>query len=351
MKRIVLKRRMTVRTPKLATAILLLAMVSASGGSAQEQAFETAVEQIHAQLLRVIPIGERVLVFDLTDLDGKITPFGRYLAAKISLRMTANREYQVVDRIATDYVLKEQELQMSDAVDPKSAVKLGRIVGATAIIYGTVSELPDAIGTDIRVASVERGTLIGGASYRITKTREVASLVGTIMQKGEEQAKELEAYRTKVLADVETERQARVRAIDAEIAGKRSELDRLEAEIKAKSAVLVEAQARKAELPRVDEQIKRIHTEIDALNGAVLPKLKIGMSLEQVKSVLGESSIRLASSSYQRNPTYVVGKYFLLFTGVSLTRVVLLGSKDPPGRLVVDSKIAAEIYGVNVGSY
>ena len=95
-----------------------------------ETLFDTETEKIADSLITHLPIGSNVLVFDMTDLNGVITHFGRYMAEKLHVNMSALREINIVDRGGIELIMKEQEFQMSGNIEPASAVKIGSLVGA-----------------------------------------------------------------------------------------------------------------------------------------------------------------------------------------------------------------------------
>ncbi len=298
-----------------------------------ETLFDIETEEIVASLITHLPIGSNILIFDITDLNGIITHFGRYMAEKLHVNMSTLREIKVVDRGGIELILKEQEFQMSGNVDPASAVKIGSLVGADYIIYGTVTELPTEIEVDMKVVSIEKGTIVGGVSHQIAKTRGVARLVGTIVKTEEQQQKELEAHRKAILKDIEEEEKR-----------KRRELGRLEEEIKKKSIIIAEYEKRKEELQQKNNYITRIHREIDALNLSVIQKLKIGMTLQQIKTLLGTNNVHRDTSD-----VYVSGWYFLVFNGNVLGKIVKIGSTGILG--VIDDSVGAKVTGVNIGKY
>jgi hypothetical protein len=305
----------------------------------QDNFFDVETDKIINSLITYLPIDSKVLIYDLTDLNGVITHFGRYLAQKLYVKMSNLREIKLIDRKGIDLILKEQELQMSEAIEPSSVVEIGKLIGANFIVYGTLSELSAVIDIDFRIVNVEKGTVIGGTSHQIEKTREVARLVGSIIKSQEQQQKELAAYRETVLMEIEKEKDEMLRKIQEEETNKKQELKKLEEQIREKSIIIAEYEKKKAELQESNAYIKKIHREIDSLNWSVLEKLKIGMTLKQVISVLGNENVHKATNS-----VYVVGRYFLVFNGVVLGKVVKIEDD-------IDDPYAASARGKNICIY
>ena len=305
-----------------------------------EEDINIIAESIENQL----PYKSRVLILDFEDIDGVITHFGRYLADKLYIRLSnIQSNIQVIDRRKTDLVLKEQEFQISGYVDKSTAVKISSLTGATHIVNSVVTELANTINIDVKILNVESGTVIGGISHQIIKSREIVSLIRTIIKSEEKKQKELEDERQAILKEIEEEKQKRMVALEEEERQKKAELEKLEQEIREKSIVIAEYDKKKQVLKEKNAYITKIHAEIDRLNRSIEQKLKIGMTFEQVWSVLG--------IKYPSSRCVIVGKYFLIFEGGALVKVVLIGSRSQSGATIIDSCNSAGSIGVNVSSY
>jgi TolB-like protein len=71
------------------------------------------------------------------------------------------RRFRVIERSAIDKIVSEQKIQASGFVDDKTAVKLGKIAGADALVIGNISLTGSAVKISARLVDVETGeTLI-----------------------------------------------------------------------------------------------------------------------------------------------------------------------------------------------
>ncbi|MEW5799827.1 MAG: CsgG/HfaB family protein [Bacteroidota bacterium] len=71
------------------------------------------------------------------------------------------RRFRVIERSAMDKIVSEQKIQASGFVDDKTAVKLGKIAGADALVIGNISMNGTAVKISARLVDVETGeTLI-----------------------------------------------------------------------------------------------------------------------------------------------------------------------------------------------
>jgi len=65
---------------------------------------------------------------------------GKGISLLLEQKLVQDAKYRVIDRNAMDKILKEQNFSNSDRVDPTSAAKIGRILGVSAIITGSITQ-------------------------------------------------------------------------------------------------------------------------------------------------------------------------------------------------------------------
>ncbi len=70
------------------------------------------------------------------------------------------RRFKVIERSAMDKIVAEQKLQASGFVDDKSAVKLGKIAGADALVIGSISLADGKVKISARLVDVETAETI-----------------------------------------------------------------------------------------------------------------------------------------------------------------------------------------------
>lgn len=149
-------------------------------GRAIAQGYEQQLRTVCASLrARLVSQGKTTAaVVDFTDLSGNVTPLGRFLAEELSGCLVAETtDLQVVERLRLNTVLREQKLAESPIIDPATAKKLGEIVGAQAIITGTLTPLGDSVRLSVRALDVGTARVIGAASADIPKTRAIDDLL------------------------------------------------------------------------------------------------------------------------------------------------------------------------------
>ncbi|MDX9857497.1 MAG: CsgG/HfaB family protein [candidate division Zixibacteria bacterium] len=83
-----------------------------------------------------------------------LADFFAYDFAKIS-------DFRVIERDKIDYILKEIELQQSGAVDKATAVRVGKILGARYMVFGSITQLDaNTARMVVRAVSVETSEII-----------------------------------------------------------------------------------------------------------------------------------------------------------------------------------------------
>ncbi|MBI2118642.1 MAG: hypothetical protein HYT97_03340 [Elusimicrobia bacterium] len=62
------------------------------------------------------------------------------LQEKIIARLSSNPRFQIIERQELENLLKEQKLQTSGAVENETAVNMGKVLGAQAILMGSINQ-------------------------------------------------------------------------------------------------------------------------------------------------------------------------------------------------------------------
>lgn len=272
-------------------------------------------------LSQLLPVGSTVFINDHSDFNGVISYFGKYLAVKISNRLTKNKNFTVVDRNSIELILKEQKFQYSGAVDEKTAVELGKMVGASVIVFGTITEFTNKVSIDSKILSVKTAKVIGTTDYSINKTKDVADLIATVISSSEKQKKELEQERQKILQQIDLERENKLAGLELEERQLKQKIVNLEREYREKSVVLKEYQVQKEKLRKIKNEITKIHREIDQASSKI-SLLKIGMTVDEVVKIIGD---RFHYDTY--GDCGSVGKYILVFESSVLIRGCMIGDR------------------------
>jgi len=82
----------------------------------------------------------KIALGDFVNPRGKIDQHARDVADLLTSRMIASGRFEVVDREHLKTILKEQTLAASGLIDETSAPELGKLLGASALIFGRIQQ-------------------------------------------------------------------------------------------------------------------------------------------------------------------------------------------------------------------
>lgn len=116
-----------------------------------------------------------VAVWDLVSYNqpGTDAPdLGDLLAARIIETLKDSGAYQVIERERLILVLEEQNLGTTSIVDESTRLKIGQIVGARYMVFGSYFVVADTMRLDLRLVEVETGNILK-ATQKMTFTTNV----------------------------------------------------------------------------------------------------------------------------------------------------------------------------------
>ncbi len=122
-----------------------------------QEAARTALAQ-EATLADTAPTAGTVAVFPFlfTGADARFAPLGRALAELTTSDLARLGRVTVLERARVQFLLDELALSESGRVDPSTAVRSGRILGAGRVVQGSVeatTDAVDALATPVPVAT------------------------------------------------------------------------------------------------------------------------------------------------------------------------------------------------------
>ena len=315
------------------TILVFLSCIPPSSSSdivAGDDILSKTIQSYADSLGHLLPVGSTVFINDHSDFNGVTSYFGKYVAVKISNRLTKNKNFTIVDRNSIELILKEQKFQYSGVVDEKTAVKLGKIIGASVIVFGTITEFTNKVSIDSKVLNVQNAKIIGTSDYSINKTEDVATLIATVISSSEQQKKQLERERQKILREIELERENKLAGLELEELELKQKIVNLEKEYREKSVVLKEYKVKQEELRRVESEIAKMHRAIDKASNKI-SMLKIGMHFKEVEKIIGDRF------NYTRFPDCsIIGRYILVYQQGILIKGCMAGDRTTYGSVVDD---------------
>ena len=175
----------------MTTGLLLVVLTVLFSSSCFAQAeMEENLDQLAAQIVtamdeNVLPgtSGEkiRIVVLDFLDLEGNVTSLGRFVAEELTTRLFQTKRFEVIERQLLNKVLDELKLSASGFVDSGSAQELGSILGASAIVSGTLSALGESVRINARLIATNTGTIFAAASAQIPRDEAIDHLLAKVI--------------------------------------------------------------------------------------------------------------------------------------------------------------------------
>src|SRR5687768_13494907 len=91
----------------------------------------------------------------------ELEPLRKGIADMLVTELAGNPRIRVVERDQLQKLLDEQNLSRTDNIDPATAVKLGRVLGAGHMIFGTyVTDFKNNMRLDVRAVDVETSRIV-----------------------------------------------------------------------------------------------------------------------------------------------------------------------------------------------
>jgi hypothetical protein len=123
---------------------------------------ENAVKYGTEVLLEDIPARAVVAVISIASGDRAMT---EYVIGEVEY-LLVNSNLRVVDRRRLDTVMQEQKFQMTGDVDERSAVSIGKLLGANVVITGSISGSGTTRRLRLTAINVQTGEVVSMASER-----------------------------------------------------------------------------------------------------------------------------------------------------------------------------------------
>jgi TolB-like protein len=101
-----------------------------------------------------------VLYFDYSGQDPDLGVLRKGLAQMLISDLSAADSVRIVERDRLEEVLAELKLQSTGKIDPKSAARVGKLLGARYLVLGGYFDLQGVLRVDARIVEVETGRVL-----------------------------------------------------------------------------------------------------------------------------------------------------------------------------------------------
>lgn len=113
---------------------------------------------------KIIISGERVkigiLEFQALNEEARKDNFGKIFTEVLTTSFAKSEAFKIIEREQLQKILKEFELTQSGIIDTSNAKQIGKMVGADAIVIGSVTKIGNDMRLDARIIDVESGIIL-----------------------------------------------------------------------------------------------------------------------------------------------------------------------------------------------
>lgn len=121
---------------------------------------------------------KKLVIMELPNLSGEVTNFGKFLYEELVSRLMMYKYFDVVEKKLYDNILTESDRDTVSLTSDLSK-EIGRVLGADAVAYGTVSNLGTSVDINIRLITPETAIPFAVARAEITSDTTVKLLLET----------------------------------------------------------------------------------------------------------------------------------------------------------------------------
>ncbi|MBC6995163.1 CsgG/HfaB family protein [Neolewinella lacunae] len=149
--------------------LLLAAPLFLAGQSVFDREVKIIAEEI-AAVAKSSLTGHNIAIGDILDADGNAVQLGSLLADEISYALSTSAEpFTIVDRSHFQKLMDEVDLGANGLLDDNTVIRLGRMTGISAIVYGKIYQQADHYRIYFKYCLLEKQTI--GALCRGYLTR------------------------------------------------------------------------------------------------------------------------------------------------------------------------------------
>jgi hypothetical protein len=147
-----------------------------TSGSSPGMDLDVAIKEAAAQMETKIPSGTMIA---LVSVASPSTEFSTQVLTRLESAIVSSGKLVVVDRANLDKVRAEQGFQLSGEVDDESAKSIGKLLGAGAIVTGSLADLGDVYSLTFKAINIETATVAVSYLADLAKSTRVETLLAS----------------------------------------------------------------------------------------------------------------------------------------------------------------------------
>lgn len=167
---------------KLVNLLFLILVLIYSEIHSQEvdQSVKIDISKLGMQLTKNLKSNQviRVAICDFPMLDGKLTEFNGYIQQELNTQLAKSNRIEVVEQELVKSALNEINYDRSKPIDQSVIFDIGAKIFASALVFGSITDLGGSIKINARVVATEMGTVISSGSIEISANSTTDKLLG-----------------------------------------------------------------------------------------------------------------------------------------------------------------------------
>jgi hypothetical protein len=164
--------------------LIMVLMGCASSGTALAKTnnnspgmdLDAAIRDAAVQMEAKIPAKTMIA---LVSVASPSTVFSTQVLTRLESAIVSSGKLIVVDRANLDKVREEQGFQLSGEVDDESAKSIGRLLGAGAIVTGSLADLGDVYSLTLKAINIETATVAVSYLADLAKSARIETLLAS----------------------------------------------------------------------------------------------------------------------------------------------------------------------------
>jgi hypothetical protein len=137
---------------------------------------DAAIREAAAQMETKIPPKPMVAIVSVASPS---TAFSTQVLTRLESTIVSSGKLVVVDRANLDKVREEQGFQLSGEVDDESAKSIGKLLGAGAIVTGSLADLGDVYSLTLKAINIETATVAVSYLADLAKSARIETLLAS----------------------------------------------------------------------------------------------------------------------------------------------------------------------------
>lgn len=123
---------------------------------------------------------KKIAVLSFPYHDGRVGPGSTVVQERLTTYLAQTGKVEVIERRLLEKVLGEMKLGSSGVVDAQTAQKLGKVLGAAAVVTGTLQDLPkNEVEINARLVRTETAQILAASLLRVDRSWGGVPLVPT----------------------------------------------------------------------------------------------------------------------------------------------------------------------------